>query len=174
MGSALTDGEAFSQYREAMSALLAVDERKREALRNAVRTASAAEAEVKSSLAAQQRMYDRAAADADQAQRLLSEVANLLGIHDDFTGALAPQASRPPALIELRNRIHEVYKWADEAKPAAESLLRSRGRLSRRIAAVEPPPVRRPGSAARRSPAVAAAIVGVLIVVVIVIVVASH
>lgn len=168
----MADADPFDQYVEALSGLATVDGRRRDALRKAVESAGAAGDQAKARTDAQQRMYDRAAKDAADADRVLEELREMLGTPRVEAVSPSAPADPPPTLAELRARIDEVARWAADKKPVAESLLRTKARL----AAVPeptapPPPAPRPPAPAREVPTVAI-VAAVIFVVVLIVVIA--
>ena len=159
----------YAEYTEALSALSSVDSLQREALRKAVEDATAAEEQARTAMAAQQRMYDRAGKDADEANRLLDEVRTMLAAPRS-TIAPGPRAGDTPPLAELRGVIAEVTRWAAETKPVVESLLRSRSRLTHAGVPTQPRSTA-PAPRRRRPIAIGGAVAAIVIAAVIVAVV---
>ncbi|WP_250281899.1 hypothetical protein [Frankia sp. CiP1_Cm_nod2] len=174
----MADNDLFAQYAEALNTLGSVDNRRRDALRRAVETATAAENKARTRRADQQRMYDRAAKDADDADRLLSDLRCVLGLPDAVVSAGTPRSGTPrpgtpPRLVEIRGQIREVAQWATEARPVAESLLRTQARLARAAPAPAkpaPPRVATPPASRGVPGGVIAAVVALVILVVVTVV----
>ena len=123
-------------------------------------------------MATQQRMYDAAGTAADDADRLLGELGATLGLPKRTT-VPTQRAGTPPPLVEIRSHIGEVARWAADSKPVAESLLRSKVRLTQSSSAGprgSVNPVAVPAPRKRALLAVFAAVAVVLIVAVIVVV----
>lgn len=126
----MSNDEPYDNYVEALSALSAVENRQRDALRKAVEASTAAENRAKSLLADQQRMYDRARQDALDAERLLAGLRSMLGLPREANAASSPRPGTPPRLVQIRAEIREIAQWATESTSTAESLLRTRERLT--------------------------------------------
>lgn len=140
----MSSDDRFGGYVEALSALSTVEQRQREALRKAIESAAATEDEAKAQLADQQRMYDRAGQDAQDAERLLADLRSMMGLTPAATTAPTPQVGTPPHLVQIRGQIREVAQWATETKPTVESLLRTRDRLARAPVQAAPAPAPAP------------------------------
>lgn len=130
--------ETYDRYIEALSALATVDARQSQALRKAVEASNAAEAQLAHQHAEQQRMYDKAAKDADEAAQSLEDLRALLGLPPWSQPAQTPHSGTPPTLVALRAQIREVAAWARESKPVAESLLRTKARITAQPPAPKP------------------------------------
>jgi hypothetical protein len=174
----LTSDDRFTAYVEALNALSTVEPRQRDALRRAIESAAAAEDEAKAQLADQQRMYDRAGQDAQDAERLLADLRSMLGLTPAAAAGPTPEAGIPPQLVEIRGQIREVAQWATDTKPTVESLLRTRARLARAPTPVQSAPalapVVPPAPPKKRSVGVIAAVAAIILIAVIVVVVIAR
>lgn len=165
--------DLFSNYVEALVALHSLDRRQRDALRNAIERSAKAQEQVKTTVADQQRMYDRVARDADAAGLALDRLRAALGASAANGPASSPRPNLEPSLKDIRRQIHQVAEWAAENRPVAESLLRTKARLAeaaRPRVAPSPTPVG-PNPARRPRMVPTALVVAVLVVIVLVAVV---
>lgn len=126
----MSSNDLFDSYVEALNALSSVESHRRDALRRAVETASATKDRAKTQMADQQRMYDRAGKDVQDAERLLAELRSMLGMTRPVVTAPNPHERTPPQLVEIRAHIGAVAQWATETRSVAESLLRTKARLA--------------------------------------------
>jgi cobalamin biosynthesis Mg chelatase CobN len=130
--------EAFGAYREAILALLQVEERETASIRQATASAAAVEARARGQLAEQQQVFSQAAREADEAQLLVDQVRSTLRLPVPTPlGATASRGGRS-RLVEVRAEIRGVADWARDSNTRAESLMRSLNRLARQVPA-EPP-----------------------------------
>lgn len=156
MHSSVSYGESV----EALTVLETVDGLQREALRKAVHEAGAAQQQARTAVAAQQRMYDRASREADEAERLLSELRVALGLASPAVTPRAGGTSLP--LAAIRGSISEVARWAADAKPVVDSLLRTSARFAQTASAQAPVSP----TSAKRSAAWLFAVVATLVLIV--------
>ena len=126
----MPNDEHFRIYIEALTELSDLDQKHRSALRSAVDASSAAERRAKERTADQQRMYDRAKRDAQEAEQALVAVKSSLNLAHSEAPTGAHGGSSVRALARIRAEISEVDRWARESKSTAESLIRTRERLS--------------------------------------------
>jgi hypothetical protein len=145
----LSESDLFGSYVEALNALGTVENRQRDALRKAVEGATAIKERAKAQMAEQQRMYDQAGKDANDAERLLADLRSMLGLAQAVTAAATPQAGTPPQLVQIRGEVLHVADWATETRSTAESLLRTRERLVKAAELVEPNPPPAPAQVAK-------------------------
>lgn len=174
----MPDDTAFDVYAEALRALDSMDSRQRDAVRRSVEAVAEAKNAAKKRLADQQRMFDRAAADAGDAERLLLALHATLGV-SPRSSAPTPttQSGTAPTLVEVRAQIRDVAQWASDTKPIAESLLRTRARLekaSKRSQAVQPAAPPTPVPAAPKRSIGVPLVIAALIVVTIVVILITH
>lgn len=172
----MSDDELYGNYLEALRALGTAPDRQREALRKAVADAAAVTDRSRTQLAGQQRNFDRAGKDVQEAERLLAELRSMLGLRPAAPPAPARSVGDPPQLAEVRGKIGDIARWAEEARPVAESLLRTKQRLANRPQPAQPAIPAAAGPAPPRPrPPVGALLVGVaLVVIVIVVVLIAH
>ena len=126
----MSSEDPFEQYVEALKAVTTVEDRQRTALRKAVESSAAAEAEAKAQMADQGRLYDNARRQATDAEGRLAELRTTLGITQEASKAADSPAGRAPTLIQVRSQIDEVNAWATDGLATAESLLRTRARIA--------------------------------------------
>lgn len=171
----LTDTDGFGTYVEAVNALSVLENRQREALRKAVETSTATQAKAKEQMADQQRMYNRAGQEIRHAEGLLVEMRTMLGLPGTSSAKPTPQAGTPLQLVEVLSKVRDVVSWAEESKPVAESLLRTKARLASVPKPVGPSTPSVEASPERKLPVglIVAALVLIVIGVVIVIVAMS-